>query len=67
MTEEKLARHVENVHAPGATVFACTFCGGCYGKQSTLDRHVASVHRQMLLGFVSCTIVVSTMLDLLVV
>ena len=46
-TQEKLQKHLDTVHSPGVTPLACPLCGGCYGKRSTLSRHVTSVHRAM--------------------
>ena len=47
-TKDQLIKHQAVAHGPGSTGLSCPYCGCCYGKRSTVSRHIASVHKDIV-------------------
>lgn len=45
-SEQDIVKHVAIAHSSEAKPCACEMCGGCFGRRSELNRHMATVHRQ---------------------
>eukprot|EP00177_Eucheuma_denticulatum_P008202 GFKZ01014930.1.p1 GENE.GFKZ01014930.1~~GFKZ01014930.1.p1 ORF type:complete len:803 (+),score=72.74 GFKZ01014930.1:186-2594(+) len=43
--EEDRSAHMRAAHETANVTLACKICGSCFGRRSTLNRHMAKVHR----------------------
>lgn len=43
--EEDRAAHIKSAHSEPDAQLACEVCGSCFGRRSTLNRHMAKVHK----------------------
>lgn len=48
-----LASHVKSAHENPEVKLACEICGGCFGRRSTLNRHIANVHKEKTNCFIT--------------
>eukprot|EP00737_Agarophyton_chilense_P000365 gb/GEZJ01000412.1/.p1 GENE.gb/GEZJ01000412.1/~~gb/GEZJ01000412.1/.p1 ORF type:complete len:837 (-),score=50.13 gb/GEZJ01000412.1/:129-2639(-) len=44
-TDEHLQSHMASAHEGNPVALACEVCGGCFGRRSTLNRHLSKVHK----------------------
>lgn len=44
-SEDDMKAHVKSAHDEPELKLACEICGSCFGRRSTLNRHMAKVHR----------------------
>lgn len=43
--DEDRAAHIKSAHSEPDAQLACEVCGSCFGRRSTLNRHMAKVHK----------------------
>ncbi|KAI0562448.1 hypothetical protein FGB62_59g030 [Gracilaria domingensis] len=44
-TAQHLQSHEVSAHEAASAALACEVCGGCFGRRSTLNRHLSKVHK----------------------